>query len=104
MGFQSLLGIILCGNQDFMALLFCRTPLVSFLYERGWRQNFIWGGFPGPEKEVRRKSLSFLKGLSFAAIISISKKLRQISACWPILFISDNIMKLILVRICSSSS
>ncbi|XP_047323626.1 uncharacterized methyltransferase At1g78140, chloroplastic isoform X1 [Impatiens glandulifera] len=29
-----------------------RTPLVSFLYERGWRQGFsIWGGFPGPEKE-----------------------------------------------------
>lgn len=28
-----------------------RTPLVSFLYERGWRQNFVWGGFPGPEKE-----------------------------------------------------
>jgi len=29
-----------------------RTPLVSFLYERGWRQNFIWGGFPGLEREV----------------------------------------------------
>ncbi|KAE8653903.1 Tropinone reductase-like 3 [Hibiscus syriacus] len=28
-----------------------RTPMVSFLYERGWRQNFIFGGFPGPEKE-----------------------------------------------------
>ncbi|KAJ6791848.1 putative methyltransferase, chloroplastic isoform X1 [Iris pallida] len=28
-----------------------RTPLVSFLYERGWRQNFVLGGFPGPEKE-----------------------------------------------------
>ncbi|XP_077249941.1 S-adenosyl-L-methionine-dependent methyltransferases superfamily protein isoform X2 [Tasmannia lanceolata] len=28
-----------------------RSPLVSFLYERGWRQNFIWGGFPGPDKE-----------------------------------------------------
>lgn len=28
-----------------------RSPLVSFLYERGWRQNFVWGGFPGPEKE-----------------------------------------------------
>ncbi|GAU24544.1 hypothetical protein TSUD_148850 [Trifolium subterraneum] len=28
------------------------TPLVSFLYERGWRQTFsVWGGFPGPEKE-----------------------------------------------------
>ncbi|KAL8492327.1 hypothetical protein ACS0TY_023808 [Phlomoides rotata] len=29
-----------------------RLPLVSFLYERGWRQSFwFWGGFPGPEKE-----------------------------------------------------
>ncbi|KAF8023469.1 hypothetical protein BT93_F0849 [Corymbia citriodora subsp. variegata] len=29
-----------------------RTPLVSYLYERGWRQSFsVWGGFPGPEKE-----------------------------------------------------
>ncbi|KAF9623779.1 hypothetical protein IFM89_005286 [Coptis chinensis] len=31
-----------------------RTPLVSFLYERGWRQSFsIWGGFPGPDKEFK---------------------------------------------------
>ncbi|KAK8623530.1 hypothetical protein V6N13_118413 [Hibiscus sabdariffa] len=28
-----------------------RTPMISFLYERGWRQNFKFGGFPGPEKE-----------------------------------------------------
>ncbi|XVF64767.1 hypothetical protein PTKIN_Ptkin09bG0193100 [Pterospermum kingtungense] len=28
-----------------------RTPVVSFLYERGWRQLAIFGGFPGPEKE-----------------------------------------------------
>ncbi|XP_078162772.1 putative methyltransferase At1g78140, chloroplastic isoform X1 [Carex rostrata] len=28
-----------------------RSPLVSFLYERGWRQNFVWAGFPGPKKE-----------------------------------------------------
>ncbi|OMO93822.1 Methyltransferase type 11 [Corchorus capsularis] len=34
-----------------MATELFRTPLVSFLYERGWRQNFIFGGFPGPEKE-----------------------------------------------------
>ncbi|KAL5566385.1 hypothetical protein UlMin_029549 [Ulmus minor] len=28
------------------------TPLVSFLFERGWRQRFsVWGGFPGLEKE-----------------------------------------------------
>ncbi|KAL4278830.1 hypothetical protein GQ457_03G029800 [Hibiscus cannabinus] len=28
-----------------------RTPVISFLYERGWRQNFVFSGFPGPEKE-----------------------------------------------------
>ena len=25
---------------------------MGFLYERGWRQNFGFGGYPGPEKEV----------------------------------------------------
>lgn len=30
-----------------------RSPLVSFLYERGWRQNFNRSGFPGPEEEFR---------------------------------------------------
>ncbi|GER40275.1 S-adenosylmethionine-dependent methyltransferase [Striga asiatica] len=28
-----------------------RLPLISYLYERGWRQCFYFGGFPGPEKE-----------------------------------------------------
>ncbi|XWS25272.1 hypothetical protein CRYUN_Cryun27aG0055100 [Craigia yunnanensis] len=28
-----------------------RTPVVSFLYERGWRQTSIFCGFPGIEKE-----------------------------------------------------
>uniref|UniRef100_A0A7N1A7B9 Methyltransferase type 11 domain-containing protein n=1 Tax=Kalanchoe fedtschenkoi TaxID=63787 RepID=A0A7N1A7B9_KALFE len=30
-----------------------RSPLVSFLYERGWRQNFAQSGFPGPDEEFR---------------------------------------------------
>ncbi|KEH37883.1 putative demethylmenaquinone methyltransferase transcription factor C2H2 family [Medicago truncatula] len=30
-----------------------RSPLVSFLYERGWRQNFRQSGFPGPDEEFR---------------------------------------------------
>jgi hypothetical protein len=30
-----------------------RSPLVSFLYERGWRQNFNRSGFPGLDEEVR---------------------------------------------------
>jgi hypothetical protein len=29
----------------------CRNPLISFVYERGWRQGFAWAGFPGVEKE-----------------------------------------------------
>ncbi|GKB95012.1 uncharacterized methyltransferase, chloroplastic, partial [Tanacetum coccineum] len=28
-----------------------RSPLVSFLYERGWRQDFNRRGFPGPDEE-----------------------------------------------------
>ncbi|KAF2317149.1 hypothetical protein GH714_012191 [Hevea brasiliensis] len=30
-----------------------RSPLVSFLYERGWRQNFNQSGFPGPDEEFK---------------------------------------------------
>ncbi|KAF3453042.1 hypothetical protein FNV43_RR03475 [Rhamnella rubrinervis] len=30
-----------------------RSPLVSFLYERGWRQNFSISGFPGPDEEFK---------------------------------------------------
>ena len=27
------------------------TPIVSNAYERGWRDSFVWAGFPGKEKE-----------------------------------------------------
>ncbi|XP_028790167.1 uncharacterized methyltransferase At2g41040, chloroplastic-like isoform X1 [Neltuma alba] len=30
-----------------------RSPLVSFLYERGWRQNFNRSGFPGRDEEFK---------------------------------------------------
>ncbi|XP_010534070.1 PREDICTED: uncharacterized methyltransferase At1g78140, chloroplastic-like [Tarenaya hassleriana] len=39
------------GEQMPLSTELFRLPLVSFLYERGWRQSFIWGGFPGPERE-----------------------------------------------------
>lgn len=29
-----------------------RNPLVSFVYERGWRNSFVWANFPGPDEEV----------------------------------------------------
>jgi SAM-dependent methyltransferase len=28
-----------------------QSPVVSFVYERGWRQGFAWAGFPGADKE-----------------------------------------------------
>ncbi|OIW21486.1 hypothetical protein TanjilG_04967 [Lupinus angustifolius] len=38
--------------DNYKALCLVRLPLISFLYERGWRQAFtIVGGFPGAEKE-----------------------------------------------------
>lgn len=36
-----------------------RTPLVSFLYERGWRQNFKNAGFPGIDAEFAEVSEFF---------------------------------------------
>lgn len=30
-----------------------RSPVVSFLYERGWRQGFRQSGFPGPDEEFK---------------------------------------------------
>ncbi|XP_057815197.2 uncharacterized methyltransferase At2g41040, chloroplastic [Cryptomeria japonica] len=30
-----------------------RSPIVSFVYERGWRQRFATSGFPGPDEEFK---------------------------------------------------
>lgn len=30
-----------------------KNPLISSIYERGWRQSFSWAGFPGVEEESR---------------------------------------------------
>ncbi|KAJ7965702.1 Methyltransferase type [Quillaja saponaria] len=49
-----------------------RLPLVSFLYERGWRQNFsILGGFPGAEKEFELMK-GFLKPVLGGNIVDAS--------------------------------
>ncbi|XP_054792288.1 uncharacterized methyltransferase At1g78140, chloroplastic-like isoform X2 [Prosopis cineraria] len=49
-----------------------RVPLVSFLYERGWRQAFsVWGGFPGPEKEFELMK-DFLRPVMGGNIIDAS--------------------------------
>ncbi|KAM7266933.1 hypothetical protein ACFE04_009099 [Oxalis oulophora] len=35
----------------FFVVVVVRSPVVSFLYERGWRQSFNRSGFPGPDEE-----------------------------------------------------
>lgn len=35
------------GQPGGQAVTWRRNPLVSFVYERGWRQGFAWAGFPG---------------------------------------------------------
>lgn len=47
---------VIAGAKDYVEIQPSRTelfrsPLVSFLYERGWRQNFNRSGFPGPDEE-----------------------------------------------------
>ncbi|KAL0912461.1 hypothetical protein M5K25_018434 [Dendrobium thyrsiflorum] len=48
-----------------------RNPLVPFLYERGWRQSFIWGGFPGPEREFKMAQ-NYLKPTTGGTIVDAS--------------------------------
>ncbi|VVA95701.1 unnamed protein product [Arabis nemorensis] len=100
-----------------------RTPLVSFLYERGWRQNFIWGGFPGPEKEFEMAkdylkpflggniidascgsgmfSRLFARSGLFSLVIALDYSENMLRQCYELLNQEDNFPnkeKLVLVR------
>lgn len=48
-----------------------RQPLVSFIYERGWRQNFAGAGFPGPEKEFDQ-AMQFLAPAEGGVLVDAS--------------------------------
>ncbi|XP_020579554.1 uncharacterized methyltransferase At1g78140, chloroplastic [Phalaenopsis equestris] len=48
-----------------------RNPLVSFLYERGWRQSFILDGFPGTEREFEMAQ-EYLKPTTGGTIVDAS--------------------------------
>jgi SAM-dependent methyltransferase len=48
----------LCSHSDKSA--FCRRPVVSQIYERGWRQGFAWAGFPGVEREFSQ-AMNYLR-------------------------------------------
>ncbi|CAK9159015.1 unnamed protein product [Ilex paraguariensis] len=48
-----------------------RSPLVSFLYERGWRQNFNLSGFPGPDEEFKMAQ-EYFKPAEGGVLIDVS--------------------------------
>ncbi|KAJ0984316.1 hypothetical protein J5N97_002672 [Dioscorea zingiberensis] len=48
-----------------------RSPLVSFLYERGWRQNFDRSGFPGPDEEFKMAQ-EFFKPATGGLLVDVS--------------------------------
>eukprot|EP00887_Chlorella_sp_A99_P007194 scaffold2.g7194.t1 len=48
-----------------------RTPLVSFAYERGWRQGFAWAGFPGADREFEM-ALEFLRPAFGEVLVDMS--------------------------------
>lgn len=48
-----------------------RSPLVSFLYERGWRQNFSRSGFPGPDEEFKMAQ-EYFKSAEGGLLVDVS--------------------------------
>ncbi|KAJ9167031.1 hypothetical protein P3X46_021714 [Hevea brasiliensis] len=90
-----------------------RLPLISFLYERGWRQNFIWGGFPGPEKEPGLGgniidascgsglfSRLFAKSGLFSHVVALDYSENMLRQCYEFIMQEENFPRenLILVR------
>jgi len=49
-----------------------RSPVLGFLYERGWRQNFNNAGFPGIEKEFAEVSDFFSPSASGGVVVDMS--------------------------------
>ncbi|CAN4113113.1 unnamed protein product [Withania somnifera] len=48
-----------------------RSPVVSFLYERGWRQTFNQGGFPGPDEEFNMAQ-DYFKAAEGGVLVDVS--------------------------------
>ncbi|CAM8878055.1 unnamed protein product [Rhodiola kirilowii] len=110
------------GEQRPAATQLFRTRLVSYLYERGWRQAFVLGGFPGPEKEFEMSkeyfepvlggnivdascgsgmfSRLFAKSGLFSHVIALDFSANMLKECYQFVQKEDNFLKekLTLVR------
>lgn len=99
-----------------------RSPLVSFLYERGWRQNFNRSGFPGPDEEFNMAqeyfepvaggvlvdvscgsglfSRKFAKSGVYSRVVALDFSENMLRQCYDFIKIDDSILNsnLALVR------
>ncbi|KAG6628179.1 uncharacterized methyltransferase At2g41040, chloroplastic-like isoform X2 [Carya illinoinensis] len=67
---------VTAGSRDYTEVKPARTelfrsPLVSFLYERGWRQNFNRSGFPGPDEEFQMAQ-AYFKSAEGGLLVDVS--------------------------------
>eukprot|EP00850_Spirogloea_muscicola_P016613 SM000136S00159 [mRNA] locus=s136:56084:57808:- [translate_table: standard] len=49
-----------------------QNPAVAFAYERGWRQNFFWFGFPGPDEEFNLAQSYFRPATDGNTLVDVS--------------------------------
>nr|XP_029121944.1 uncharacterized methyltransferase At2g41040, chloroplastic isoform X2 [Elaeis guineensis] len=117
---------ITSGTKEYNELKPTRTelfsPFVSFLYERGWRQNFNRSGFPGPDEEFNMAqeyfktvaggllvdvscgsglfSRKFAKSGSYSAVIALDFSENMLHQCFEFIKQDDTLstMNLALVR------
>ncbi|KAK2632814.1 hypothetical protein EUGRSUZ_L01041 [Eucalyptus grandis] len=99
-----------------------RSPVVSFLYERGWRQNFNQSGFPGQDEEFKMAqeyfkpaeggllvdvscgsglfSRKFAKSGTYSGVIALDYSENMLRQCYDFIKQDDAVLKanLALVR------
>ncbi len=49
-----------------------QNPLISFAYERGWRQSFAWAGFPGEQVEYEQAQAWLLPAAAGGVLLDMS--------------------------------
>ena len=59
------------SNRERVSSRFFQNPILSTIYERGYRQNFRNAGFPGPEAESR-EALSWFEPTGKETVVDLS--------------------------------
>lgn len=59
-------------TRELIGSRFFQNPLISSIYERGYRQNFERAGFPGPQKEFEEALTFFMKANATGILMDLS--------------------------------